>query len=113
MKQVSFDDIGQVLATFKDGGVTAGAVVKVTDSGTVGPCGAGERFCGVALTGRGGFVAVQVSGFAAVKTDGAVTPGWVKLTADGSGGVKTAGSSDAGADYLVAETDGNTAVLYL
>lgn len=115
MKTISFDDIGQVIATFEASGVTAGQVVKVTGNGQVGACSAGERFCGVALAGRGGFAGVQVRGFATVKAGSTVTTGWVKLTADGSGGVKVAATADDGQEYLVVEVDSTagTAVLYL
>jgi hypothetical protein len=113
MKQISFEDIGQVIATFEDGGVTAGQVVKVVGNGKVGPCEAGDSFCGVALAGRAGGVGVQLKGFAQVKTTGEVTTGWSKLAADGQGGVqKTEQDSQS---YLVVEVDDTqgTAVLYL
>lgn len=112
MKQVSFDDIHSVAATFAaQEGVVSGQVVKITANGQVGPCTAGEKFCGVALSGAP-FAGVQVKGFATVKTTGAVALGWTKLAADGTGGVKAA---ELGREYLVAEADSTagTAVLYL
>lgn len=54
MSKISFEDIGSVVATFlADSGVKGGQVVKLTGSGRVGPCSAGDAFCGVALAGDG------------------------------------------------------------
>ncbi|MCI8870502.1 MAG: hypothetical protein HFF39_08185 [Lawsonibacter sp.] len=116
MKKVSFEEIGAVTATFAvQEGTSGGQVVKVTGQGEAGPCAAGEDFCGVALEGRDGFAAVQVKGFAQVKAAGALEPGWVKLTADGQGGVQAAAGESGGREFLVVETDSTagTAVLYL
>ena len=50
MSKISFEDIGSVVATFlADSGVKGGQVVKLTGNGQVGPCSAGDAFCGVAL----------------------------------------------------------------
>ena len=108
-RQVSYEEIGAVTATFiAQSGVEDGMAVKLAGDSTVGPCTAGERFCGVALAPVGGFAAVQVGGFARVKYSGTgVVPGWVSLTADGSG--------DGAGDYLVvsADTTAKTAVVRL
>lgn len=112
MNKISFADIGAVTATFMaDGAVKGGQVVKITDSGKVGPCADNEKFCGVALNPRLGAAAVQVKGFVEVPCSGSITPGWAVLAADGKGGVKAA---SAGVTVLVvsAQTDG-TAVLCL
>ncbi len=109
IRRVSFEGIGEVAATFyADGAVKAGQTVKSGGDSTVKLCGAGERFCGVALGhSRGGCVGVQTGGFAQVKcADSTVTVGYVKLTGDGSGGVKKAGAADAGQEYWVAADDG-------
>ena len=69
MSKISFEDIGSVVATFlADSGVKGGQVVKLTGNGQVGPCSAGDAFCGVALEPRAGMAAVQVKGFVPVKT---------------------------------------------
>ena len=58
-----------MVATFlADSGVKGGQVVKLTGNGQVGPCSAGDAFCGVALEPRAGLPAVQVKGFVTVKT---------------------------------------------
>ena len=108
-KKVSFEGIGDVVATFyADGAVKGGQTVKSSGDSTVKLCAAGERFCGVAAgADREGCVAVQTGGFAQVScADSTVTVGYVKLTADGTGGVKKAGSGDAGQEYWVVADDG-------
>ena len=91
--RVSFEGIGEVMATFYAGeGVKGGQVVKLGGDGEVIPCGAGERFCGLAVSGSDGYAGVQVAGF-------------VTLTADGNGGVKKAGAGDQGQEYLVVSVD--------
>lgn len=104
MGKVSFEDIGGVVATFAAHEEMDGErqVVKITDNGQVGPCADGEAFCGVALSGADQFAAVQVGGFAQINAAGEVGLGWVKLSADGSGGVKV---DDAGREYLVVHYD--------
>ena len=106
--KISFEGIGEVVATFACGeGVAPGQVVKVTEDGTVGACSATDKFCGVALSVEDGYAAVQLAGLVKVSvTDGSVSVGWVKLAADGSGGVKKDDTN--GREHLVVrvETDG-------
>ena len=103
MNKISFDDIGNVMATFyADEGVEDGQVVKVTANGTVGPCAQGDVFCGVAGQARKGAVAVQVGGFMQVGITGEVGLGRVKLAADGKGGVQ---ADDSGVEALVVQTE--------
>lgn len=105
--KVSFEGIGEVLATFyADEGVTAGQMVKLSGDSRVAACTAGEAFCGVAVAVKTGCAAVQVEGFVEVPcADGAVTVGRIALTADGSGGVKKAGSGETGTEVLVVSKD--------
>lgn len=113
MSKFSFEDIGAVVATFAAGeGVKGGQVVKVTDNGMVGPCSAGDKFCGVALEPRKGGAAVQVKGFVTVPCTGSLTVGWATLAADGTGGVKTATTGGMSVLVVSVGTDG-TAVLCL
>lgn len=128
MSKFSFEEMGAVTVSFAaDTGVKGGQVVKVTGNGTVGPCAAGDAFCGVALAPRNGAAAVQVRGFTKVSRTGQLNLGWVELVADGQGGVKAAeapsvtvesGSvtlpSPAGVRALVVSTaEDGTAVLCL
>lgn len=110
---VSFQEIGQVCATFLGAGVSEGQVCKVAAAGTVRPCAAGDRFCGVVLSRRGGYAGVALAGFVRVPYTGtAPAVGYTGLSADGSGGVKT---DAAGQSYLVVEADTatKTVCLYL
>lgn len=118
--KVSFEGIGEVMATFCAGeGVKVGGVVKVSGDSTVKGCAAGERFFGVACSGEKDYVGVQTKGFVQVRcADSTVTVGYVKLTADGNGGVKKAGAgspqngetpavaADEGQEYWVVADDG-------
>ena len=119
MSKISFEGIGAVVATFAAAdGVKGGQVVKVSANGTVGPCTAGDKFCGVALEPRKGHAAVQVKGFVTVSCTGSLTPGWAVLCADGKGGVQAAaaGSDDGepvGVEALVISADTGSAVLCL
>ena len=62
--RVSFEGIGEVMATFYAGeGVKGGQVVKLGGDGEVAPCAAGERFFGVAVRGAGGYGGGQGGGF--------------------------------------------------
>ena len=60
---VSFQGVGQVCATFLGGGLSEGAVVKMSGRGTVGACGDGDGFCGMAVCCKDDACCVQVGGF--------------------------------------------------
>ena len=112
MSKISFEDIGAVVATFAaEEGIGGGQVVKVTGEGTVGPCGDGDAFCGMAFQPRKGMAAVQVKGFLTVSTTGTLTLGWVNLAADGKGGVKKV--SSGGVAALVVSASDTGAVICL
>lgn len=113
MNKISFEGIGEMVATFACGeNVTAGQVVKVSGDGKVDGCSAGERPCGVALSAEDGYAAVQLGGLASVSISGeGVTAGWCKLSADGTGGMKQ--DTSAGTDYLVARVETGSAVICL
>ena len=116
MSRISFEGIGEVAATFACGeGVKAGQVVKLTGDGTVGPCGDGERFCGVALSAGEGFAAVQMGGLIRVAASGgALSEGWNRLLADGSGGVRPdSAETPTGGEYLVVRAESGGAVIRL
>ena len=102
---VSFEEIGRLAVTFAQTGCEGGQVCKVSGNGAVAPCGAGEAFCGVVESVRGGVAAVQVAGFVTVSVTGSLNVGYVNLCADGQGGVK----AGAGREYLVVSVDENTA----
>ena len=108
---VSFEEIGRVAVTFAQNGCEAGQVCKVSENGTVVPCAAGDKFCGIVEGVRGGFAGVQVAGFASVAVSGNLNVGYVNLCADGTGGVK----AGTGKEYLVVSVNENakTAVIKL
>lgn len=112
--KVSFEGIGEGIATFHfdgEGKAVGGKPVKMSGNGTVSPCGDGERFFGIALAGDEDFAAVQLEGFAELSFSGAAPGvGYVKLAADGSGGVKV---SETGGEFLVVEVDAGSKVLGL
>lgn len=108
---VSFEEIGRMAVTFARNGCEAGQVCKVNANGTVAPCAAGDKFCGIVEGVRGGFAAVQLAGFASVTVSSPMNVGYVALCADGNGGVK----SGSGREYLVVSVDviAGTAVIKL
>ncbi len=102
---VSFEGTGQKIVTFEAAdGVTAGMPVKMSENRKVAAAAAGDIFCGVALdAAEDGFASVVLGGFVTLPYTGtAPSVGYVKLAADGSGGVTV---GDKGRDYLVTEAD--------
>lgn len=114
MSKISFDGIGQEVATFEAAsGVAAGHVVKMADNGKVGKCDAGDSFCGVALNVRGGCAGVQLRGFVTLSCAGTETVGYVNLVADGSGGVKEATSGGVSTLVVSVDAAAKTCVVFL
>lgn len=103
---ISYEGIGQVLATFVVEEETApGSVVTMTGGAMVGCGSAGSIPCGVLTHGEmDGCGSVQVSGFARVSYSGtAPGVGYVMLACDGLGGVKQVESG--GMSFLVVYVD--------
>lgn len=102
--EISMMGYGENTATFEaQEGLTPGNLVKMTGSGTVGPCDVGDLFCGMAVNVRGGFAAVQLSGYATLPYTGeAPAPGYVTLSAAGSGAVQ---KDAAGRTLLMVDVD--------
>lgn len=112
MSKISFEGIGETAATFAcEGAVKEGETVKLSGSGTVGPCAAGDRFCGVALCVKDGYASVQLDGLVQVDAGDGVTAGWVKLSGDGKGGVQK--DETKGNPYLVVSAQDGRAVVKL
>ena len=100
--KVSFEGIGETITTFYSGGGCKDAPVKLTQNGTVAPCANGETFIGVGIFDDTDYSAVRIAGFTTMPYSGtAPALGFVKLVADGNGGVKTGSSGES---YLVLET---------
>lgn len=105
---ISFDGIGEVVATFlveTDSALEPGDVVCLTGEGEVGLGSSGGLFCGVAVTvAEDGCAGVQLEGMAAVRYTGtAPQVGWDMLAADGTGGVTAVEQN--GLSYLVLSVD--------
>jgi len=102
---ISFQQIGEVCATFAADHIPAGTPVKVSGPKSVAPCADGDPFCGIVVHTTDDACSVQLRGFAVVPVSGpAPTPGFADLTADGSGGVKSSSAANA-RSFLVADTD--------
>ena len=100
--KVSFEEIGCVRASFAAENGGADQVCKMAGNGKVAACGDGENFIGVMETLRKGICCVKLQGFAELSYTGqAPGLGYVKLAANGQGGVK-AGS---GREHLVVSVD--------
>lgn len=111
---VSFEEIGQVAATFQaESGANMGQVCKITANGKVGPCAAGDNFCGVAVSKKGGYAAVAVRGFVTLSYTGDTAPtvGYCTLAADGKGGVAVPKSG--GREYLAVSVENGTVTVLL
>jgi len=103
--KISLNGCGENVATFEaDISVTAGMPVKMTGNGIVGACAAKEQFCGLAVSVRGGFAAVQLGGYAQVPYSGAAAPavGYQTLNGAGDGRVQVEAT---GRSILVTDVD--------
>lgn len=113
---ISFEGIGQVLATFAvEEGTAAGSMVAVKENGTVGTAGDGDLPCGLLVSaeedGRG---AVQLEGMVSVSYTGtAPALGYSQLVCDGQGGVRTAESGGLSCLVVSVEEESQTAVIKL
>lgn len=103
--KISLNGCGENVATFEaEFGVTPGMPVKMTGNGAVGPCSANDAFCGVAVSMRGGFAAVQLGGYVRVPYSGTTTPavGYQTLNGAGDGTVQVEAT---GRSILVTDVD--------
>lgn len=113
---ISFEGIGQVLATFAvEEGVTAGSVVTITENGTVGLGSDGSLPCGVLLHGEeDGMGAVQLEGLVSVGYTGTVPAlGYGMLACDGQGGVKAVDAGGLTCLVVSVDEDSQSAVIML
>ncbi|WP_195985456.1 hypothetical protein [Clostridium sp. D33t1_170424_F3] len=101
---ISLRGYGESVATFQvSGNVTAGTPVKISANGTVSPCAAKDKFCGVALSVRGGYAAVQTAGYIQAPYAGTKPAvGYQTMNADGTGKVQAEAS---GRLLLVTDVD--------
>ena len=100
---VSFEEIGALVVTVPAGTCGENTLCKIGIAGKADSCVSSDRFCGVAYGIRGQAAAVQIRGMITVPYSGtAPKPGFSKLCADGTGGVKV---SEAGESYLTLAVD--------
>lgn len=86
----SYEGIGQVAATFKGTDVKVGDVVKISGTGKVTACAAGDDFCGVVVSVArdGKACTVALKGMVTLPFgDSAPALGWSGIGASGTGGV--------------------------
>ena len=104
--KVSFEGIGESVVTFYNSttsAATAGVPVKMSGNGEVSACTDGNRFFGYALSCDSDFAAVQTAGYIEFGYTGtAPAVGFVKLAANGVGGVKV---TETGGEFLVVDVD--------
>lgn len=101
----SFSGFGENAATFAaQSGVAEGMPVKLSASGAVAVCAAGDSICGVTLGVRNGMAAVQLTGYARLPYDGTVpSVGWQNVTAAADGKAAVGGTS--GRQLLILDVD--------
>ena len=109
---VNFNGYGENVATFiANSALTeAGVPVKISADGTVAACASGDKFCGICVAVRGGYAAVQLSGYVTVKTSAKLALGFTKLAAGASGVVA---ASDSGREHLVINSTASEAGIIL
>ena len=108
---VSFEGIGYLAVTLPNASVQVGKVCKVSPAGKVVNCDKGDAFCGVVEATEKYVAAVQIEGFAEVTVTGEIPVcGYVKLSADGEGGVQM---DTAGKEYLVVAVEPKKSMITL
>ncbi len=109
---VNFNGYGENVVTFiADSNLTAtGVPVKISADGTVAACAAGDLFCGICVGVRDGYAAVQLSGYAKVKTSSAIAKGYQTLAAAASGKVAV---NSSGRQLLVVDSTSTEAGIIL
>lgn len=101
--KVSFEGIGEMVATFYNNEATAGYPVLLSGNGEVSDCADGDAMLGVAMVGDGDYCGVMLKGCITLPYSGSAPAlGWTALAANGAGGVKTA---DTGREYAVLAVD--------
>ncbi len=109
---VNFNGYGENTATFAAASnlTQAGVPVKISADGTVAACSSGDVFCGICLAVRNGYAAVQLSGYAKVKTTSKLSLGYTKVAAGSNG---TVAANTAGRELLVINASSTEAGIIL
>lgn len=109
---VDFKGYNENVATFEaESTVEAGDLVKMTANGKVAVCGVGENFIGVCVNARGGYAAVQLSGYIEVKSTSNIGLGYKKISVGGICAVKA--DTTSGREHLIVYSTANKAGIIL
>ena len=111
--RLAFDEIGQICVTLECDSGASGKLCKMSADGKAGVCAAGDKFCGLVSSVRGGYGAVVIRGFVTVPYTGAApSVGFAGLSANGAGGVK---ADSTGNSYLIVarDTAANTVTFFM
>lgn len=100
----NYNGMGEQYVTFAaTDAITVGQVCKISANDTVDACDDGDRILGIVAEKRDGTAGVVIGGYVELPYSGTLSgAGFVKLAADGSGGVKAA---TGGHEYLVIRVD--------
>ncbi|MCH4238869.1 MAG: hypothetical protein LKF71_01145 [Oscillospiraceae bacterium] len=103
--ETAMNGYGEGVATFAcSGEIVPGTPVMVTADGTVAK--ASGVFCGVAISCRDGYAAVQLDGYVSLPYSGTKpTVGYQVLTTDADGKIETTAAGTAGVQRLVVNVD--------
>ena len=119
MWDVDFTGIGvEAITLLAESSLTTadeGKVAKISDEKEAGLCTAEDVFYGVIskYDEGGGVVALDRKGFKTVSYAGVITPGYIELVADGTGGVKEPTTPGTGRMFHVVSVDSTNSVLVL
>lgn len=101
--RVSFNGFDEKFLTMEaSGALQTGMPVTIGANGTAKPCTDAAAPVGIVRELRGGYAAVQVSGYVKVPYTGTLSLGWQTLQGDGAGAVKAAA---AGRGAIVLDVD--------
>ncbi len=107
---ISYGGIGHFSVTFPNSSGIAGMPCCLDSNGKVVPCANGDNFIGIVERVQDGYCGVQIGGFAELPYSGTKpSPGYVKLCANGTGGVKADDTNGIG--YWVVQVDSTTSKL--
>ncbi len=109
--RVTYEGIGHLSVTFPTTGCQVGYPCKPDADGNAVACGVGEKFMGVTESVEAKRAGVQIAGFVTLPYSGTKpAPGYVGLSANGTGGVK---ADSAGNGYWVVAVDDGTLTFML
>lgn len=107
---ISYGGIGHFSVTFPNSSGTAGKPCRLDSYGKVVSCLSGDKFIGIVERVQEDYCGVQIGGFVELPYSGTKpSAGYVKLVANGSGGVKLDDTNGIG--YWVVKVNSTTSKL--